>query len=680
MKIRVGTVTTFAAFIGSLAVATGGAVPIQPAAAEVWTFDRLERIGGHNTTVLGEPKIIDSPIGKAVEFDGVDDALFVDNHPLAGAETFTYEAIFRPDGGQREQRWFHLSEQDPATGADTDNRMLFEIRVVEDKWFLDSYNQSGTESKALMNKTALHPLGEWYHVASVYDGKEFSNYVNGVKEGSAELRLGPHGQGHASIGVRINKVFYFKGAVHLARFTRKALAPSEFLKVQARPPNVVLIYADDLGYADVGPFSDKSGRPRPQTPNIDRIAEEGLRLTSFYTAQAVCSASRAALMTGSYPNRVGIQGALNHTAEYGINSNETTIAEVLKQRGYATAIFGKWHLGHHKPFLPVHHGFDEYLGLPYSNDMWPRHPERGTFFPDLPLIEGDEVARVDPDQSQLTTWYTERAVKFVENHRNQPFFLYVPHSMPHVPLFVSDKFKGKTAGGLYGDVIAEIDWSVGQIVEAVRRTGIEENTLIVFTSDNGPWLSYGNHGGSAGPLREGKATAFEGGVRVPFVARWPGRIPAGSVSAVPAMTIDLLPTFAALAGAAVPPDRIIDGRDIRPILSSRGNTSEPHDALYFYWGDELHAIRSGKWKVHLPHPYQSLETAGANGQPGKYVRKEIGLSLFDLDADIGETTDVAERNPEIVRQLVGYAERAREDLGDSLTKRAGKNIRPAGKL
>jgi len=212
----------------------GGAVMNQPSESVMWTFDRLENIGGHKTTVLGQPKIIDSPVGKAVEFDGVDDALFIDNHPLAGAKTFTWEAIFRPDGGQREQRWFHLSEQDPQTGADTDNRMLFEIRVVDNQWYLDSYVQSGTESKALMNRTALHPLGAWHRVASVYDGQEFRNYVDGVQEGSAQLRLAPHGPGHASVGVRINKVFYFKGAVRLARFARKALSPSEFLRSPAQ--------------------------------------------------------------------------------------------------------------------------------------------------------------------------------------------------------------------------------------------------------------------------------------------------------------------------------------------------------------------------------------------------------------------------------------------------------------
>jgi arylsulfatase A len=446
-----------------------------------------------------------------------------------------------------------------------------------------------------------------------------------------------------------------------------------------RPPNFIIIYADDLGYADIGSFSSKEGAARPRTPHLDRMASEGIRLTSFYVAQAVCSASRAALLTGAYPNRVGIQGALNHTATYGINPDEMTIAEVLKPLGYATAIFGKWHLGHDKPFLPVHHGFDEYFGLPYSNDMYPHHPEHKGFYPDLPLIEGDEVVARDPDQSELTTWYAERAVRFIERNRDKPFFLYVPHSMPHVPLFVSDRFDGETAGGLYGDVIADIDWSVGQILDAVARHGLDNDTLIIFTSDNGPWLSYGNHAGSAGAFREGKGTAFEGGVRVPFVARWPGRIPKGSVGHLPAMTIDLLPTLAGLAGATVSGERLIDGRDMLPLLVARPDAQAPHDALYFFWGRELHAIRSGRWKLHLPHPYQSLEVAGKDGKPGKYVRKEIGLSLFDLEADAGETTDVAASNPEVVSRLLEYAERAREDLGDTLTKRPGKNVRRAGR-
>jgi arylsulfatase A-like enzyme len=447
----------------------------------------------------------------------------------------------------------------------------------------------------------------------------------------------------------------------------------------SRPPNVVVIYADDMGYADIGPFSTRTGADRPVTPNLDRMAREGVRLTSFYVAQAVCSASRAALLTGSYSNRVGINGALNHTAAYGLNLDEVTIAEVLKPRGYATAMFGKWHLGHKAPFLPLHHGFDEYLGLPYSNDMWPRHPQRKNFFPDLPLMEGDRVAKLDPDQSQLTTMYTERAVRFIERNRARPFFLYVAHSMPHVPLFVSSKYKDKTRQGLYGDVIAEIDWSVGRILEALQRAKLDADTLVIFTSDNGPWLSYGNHGGSQGPFREGKGTSFEGGVRVPFVARWPGHIPKGARSAEPAMTIDVLPTVARLAGAAVPQDRIVDGRDIWPLLAASGATS-PHEALYFYWGQELHAVRSGRWKLHLPHPYQSLEAAGADGAPGKYVRKEIELSLFDLVADPGETTNVAAANPRVVEDLMRFVEKTREDLGDSLTKRTGKNVRPAGKM
>jgi arylsulfatase len=460
-----------------------------------------------------------------------------------------------------------------------------------------------------------------------------------------------------------------------------AALPHDGGRVSAqRPPNFIIIFADDLGYADVGPFSDRKGAARPRTPHLDRLAADGVRLTSFYVAQAVCSASRAALLTGSYSNRVGISGALNHRAAYGINANEATIAEVLKARGYATAIVGKWHLGLEKPFLPLQNGFDEYLGLPYSNDMWPRHPTQGDFYPDLPLIDGNDVVKLDPDQSQLTTMYTERAVRFIERHRDAPFFLYLAHSMPHVPLFVSDKHKGKSGQGLYGDVIEEIDWSVGQVLDAVRRAGLDGNTLVIFTSDNGPWISYGNHGGSPGGLREGKGTAFEGGTRVPFIARWPGRIPKGTAAALPAMTIDMLPTLAGLAGATLSSERILDGRDIWPLLAGTRNARAPHDALYFYWGTELHAIRSGKWKLHLPHPYQSLERPGADGAPGAFVRKQIELSLFDLEADPGEQTNVADRHPDVVKDLQAIVERARDDLGDSLTGRTGKNVRAAGKL
>lgn len=444
-----------------------------------------------------------------------------------------------------------------------------------------------------------------------------------------------------------------------------------------RPPNVIIIFADDLGYADIGPFSTR--QPPPMTPNLDRMAAEGVRFTNFYVAQAVCSASRAALLTGAYSNRIGITGALNHRATHGLSPDESTMAEVLKARGYATAIYGKWHLGHEKPFLPRQHGFDDYLGLPYSNDMWPRHPQQKNFYPDLPLIHGDATIQLDPDQSRLTATYAASAVKFIENNRNRPFFLYVAHAMPHVPLFVAERFKGTSPGGLYGDVVAEIDWSVGQVLDAVKRAGLDEQTLIIFTSDNGPWLSYGNHAGSAGAFREGKGTAFEGGVRVPFVARWPGRIPRGAVGTLPAMTIDLLPTLARLAGASVAMDRI-DGRDMWPLLENRAGAQPPHEVLYFYWGTELHALRSGKWKLHLPHPYQALVRPGSDGAPGAYERRQLELSLFDLDADPAESTNLADRQPEVVKTLLDHAERAREDLGDSLTDRAGKNVRQAAKV
>jgi arylsulfatase A len=440
------------------------------------------------------------------------------------------------------------------------------------------------------------------------------------------------------------------------------------------PPNVVIVFADDLGYGDIGCY----GAEGYQTPHLDRMASEGVRFTDFYVAQAVCSASRTALLTGCYPNRVGIMGALGPKSNNGIHDGESTIAEVLKTRGYATAIFGKWHLGHHPQFLPTRHGFDEYFGLPYSNDMWPHHPT--SKFPDLPLVEGEKTIELNPDQRNLTTWYTDRAVKFIEKNQARPFFVYVPHAMSHVPLFVSDKFQGKTERGLFGDVVAEIDWSVGQILDTLKRLNLDERTLVIFTADNGPWLSYGDHAGSAGPLREGKGTSFDGGVREPFVARWPGKIPANSVCREPAMTIDLLPTIAALAGAELPAQRI-DGLDIRPLLTTAGAKS-PHESLYFYWGGALEGIRSGNWKLHFPHEYRTLAGAkgGTGGQPVPYAGDKIGLSLFDLESDPGETTNVADRHPEVVSRLQALAEQARDDLGDTATARKGKNVRPAGKL
>jgi len=443
-----------------------------------------------------------------------------------------------------------------------------------------------------------------------------------------------------------------------------------------RPPNLVMIYCDDLGYADIGPFGAKDYA----TPNLDRMAAEGMKFTDFHTAAAVCSASRVALMTGCYPQRVGILGALGPNAKVGINENEVLLPEILKERGYATAIFGKWHLGDNPRFLPTRHGFDRYFGLPYSNDMWPNHPTAGDKYPPLPLVEGEKVVELMPDQTQLTTWYTERAVQFITDSKDRPFFLYLPHSMPHVPLFVSDKFKGKTERGLFGDVIAEIDWSVGQVLDTIKKHGLDDNTLVVFSSDNGPWLSYGNHAGSAGPLREGKGTTWDGGHLEPTLARWPGKIPAGSTCRELCGTIDILPTFAKLAGSQAPQDHIIDGRDIWPLMSGQPGAKTPHEAFYYYWAYGLEAVRSGPWKLHLPHEYNSLAGEGRDGQPGPYKKLKTDQALYNLADDVGEQKDVAAQNPQVIEQLLAIAEKARADLGDSLTGRAGANRRPAGQL
>ncbi len=452
-------------------------------------------------------------------------------------------------------------------------------------------------------------------------------------------------------------------------------SPRSVETVSTRPPNVVIIFCDDLGYADIAPFGGRTA-----TPNLSRFAREGMRFTDFYAAQAVCSASRAALLTGCYPNRVGIQGALSPRAKIGLNANETTLAEVLKSRGYATAIYGKWHLGDAPQFLPTRHGFDEWFGLPYSNDMWPFHPTSHTNFPPLPLYENEKVVEVMPDQRQLTASYTERAVQFIERNKEKPFFLYVPHNMPHVPLYVSSKFNGASGRGLYADVVQEIDWSVGEILSALKRNGLDDNTLVVFTSDNGPWLLYGSHAGDARPLREGKATTFDGGVRVPGLMRWPGKIPANTVCRELTMTMDLLPTIAKLAGTKAPTERTIDGKDIWPLMSGQRGAKTPHEVYYYYWAQALEAVRSGPWKLHFPHDYAHLAVPGGGGLPGKYTRPKIGLALYNLEKDISEQHDVAAQHPDVVARLEALAERARADLGDSLTKRKGANVREAGKL
>jgi arylsulfatase A-like enzyme len=459
-------------------------------------------------------------------------------------------------------------------------------------------------------------------------------------------------------------------------------------------PNVVLILADDPGYGDVGCF----GATDIKTPHIDRLAAEGTRFTSFYVAQPVCTASRAALMSGCYPNRISLFGALNHQSNVGIAPSQLLLPEIFQQAGYATAIFGKWHLGHRDVFLPAEHGFDEFLGLPYSNDNGPLHPIVRDI-PPLPLIDGRNTVETDPDQSQFTRRFTERSVRFIEHNKDRPFFLYVPHVMPHVPIFASQEFRGKSARGLYGDVVEELDWSVGQILGALARHKLTERTLVIFASDNGPFLSYGNHAGSSGPLREGKLTTFEGGVRVPCAMRWPHKIPAGRESNELVATIDLIPTLAKLLNVSLSENRI-DGIDVWPLLSGQSDRSPRQEFLY-YAGDELQAVRSGPWKLHLPHEYltpanppgkdgkpanfanlkpESMQQSGLRGIASRhgYIVQKIELSLFNLDTDRGEKTNVAAQHPQVVERMLKQVEAAREDLGDALTKRAGTNVRGSG--
>ena len=428
------------------------------------------------------------------------------------------------------------------------------------------------------------------------------------------------------------------------------------------PPNVVLVFADDMGYGDLGCY----GNAKIRTPNLDRLAREGVRATDFYVAQAVCSSSRCALLTGCYPNRIGVVGALGPASKNGLKADDPNLAATLRARGYATAAFGKWHLGSQPEFLPTNRGFDRFYGLPYSNDMWPKHPSQPQLYPPLPLYEQDRVVATMPAQEGLTAEYTRRAVAFIEEARDRPFFLYLPHTFPHVPLFAGARFRGKSPGGLYGDVVEEIDDSVGQVLAALKRTGVAGRTLVIFASDNGPWLPYGNHAGSTGGLRAGKGSAFDGGVRVPFLARWPGRIPAGATLREPAMTIDLFPTLAKYCGAALPAGKALDGRDIAPLLEGVPNAKSPHAAYAFYWLRELHAVRAGRWKMHWPHTYPLPKTAGADGTPGPVRTATIGKALFDLAADPNETTDVAAANPEVVARLDALGDGFRRDLGDDL--------------
>ena len=464
-----------------------------------------------------------------------------------------------------------------------------------------------------------------------------------------------------------------------------ALGTGVLHAMESGRPNIVVILTDDQGYGDLGRY----GAQGFTTPNIDQMATEGVTFTDFYVSEAVCSASRASLLTGCYAERVSIRGALMPSSTIGLSPGEETIATVLKKRGYATGIFGKWHLGTYTEFLPLQHGFDEYFGLPYSNDMWPVDFDGQPIadggksaYPPLPLMEGNEKVgevRTLADQCTLTTRYTERAVRFIERHKGHPFFLYMPHSMPHVPLGVSDRFRGKSRQGLYGDVLMEIDWSVGEILGALRKSGLDDSTLVIFASDNGPWMNFGNHAGSPGPLREGKGAMWEGGARVPCVMRWPGHVARDIECRRIASSIDLLPTIAAICDAPLP-EKKIDGVNLFPLMQG-DRAADPRDHFFYYYDGELQAVRQGKWKLHFPHSYRSYAgvAPGKDGHPGPYSSGKTGLELYDLATDPGEKHDVAAAHADVVRKLEQLGDSARQDLGDTITHVKGRGVRPPGR-
>ena len=445
-------------------------------------------------------------------------------------------------------------------------------------------------------------------------------------------------------------------------------------------PNVIIIFTDDQGYNDVGCF----GSPDIKTPHLDNMAKEGAKLTSFYAAQPICSASRAAILTGCYSNRVGVHLAFSPANKNGLNPSETTIAEMLKSNGYKTGMFGKWHLGDHPSFMPTKQGFDEYYGIPYSNDMWPWHPAqgKGVDFPPLPLFENEKIIDTLTNQSFLTTRLTEKSIDFIKRNKSEPFFLYLAHPQPHVPLFVSDKFKGKSERGLYGDVIMEIDWSVGQILKTLKENNIDENTIVIFTSDNGPWLSYGEHGGSAFPLREGKQTAWEGGQREPCIIRFPNKIPKNIEINTPLMSIDILPTIAYLTESQLP-DKKIDGKNIWNVLTNKTKIG-PHEAYFFYYNvNELHGVRYKDWKMYYPRAYKSLNgrPGGEGGFPVEYDFNTTNeIQLFDLSIDIGENNNVASEHPQIIKKIDSLADIMRIELGDSFQNIVGKENRDVGEI
>lgn len=447
-----------------------------------------------------------------------------------------------------------------------------------------------------------------------------------------------------------------------------------------QPPNIVFILTDDQGYGDLGIY----GATDIDTPHLDQLAKDGARFTSYYATQPVCSASRASILTGCYSNRVSIHNAFMPNSKKGINPKETTLAEMLKATGYKTGIFGKWHLGDAPEFLPTRHGFDEFFGILYSNDMWPKHPQQGPVFnfSDLYLYENETPRMPVEDQSFLTEALTDKAVDFIVNNATQPFFLYLPHPQPHVPLFAGDEFHGRSNRGLYGDVINEIDHSVGRIVKTLKEEGLFDNTMIVFTSDNGPWLSYGGHSGSPGVFREGKGTNWEGGHRVPGIVYYPNLVPPNTVIDAPAMGMDWLPTIAAITESQLPKLKI-DGKSLVPLLDGSSSVS-PHKNFFFYYRtNELHAVRHKDWKMYVPHSYRSLNgRKGTNdGNPIAYDQNKVEVpELYDLNTDPEEKFNLALQHPDVVLKITKIADSVRTVLGDRLKGVKGTEVRPAGQV
>lgn len=443
-------------------------------------------------------------------------------------------------------------------------------------------------------------------------------------------------------------------------------------------PNIIFVLTDDLGFNDLSSY----GSTIIHTPNLDKLASEGALLNSYYSPQAVCSASRASILTGSYPNRIGFSGALGPNSKKGINPNELLISEMLKDKGYKTAAYGKWHLGDNKKFLPTRHGFDDFYGILYSNDMWPFHAEYPDSYPDLMLYDKETPIKVLEDQSNLTKDLTTKSVEFIEKNKNNPFFLYLAHPQPHVPLFASSNFSGKSENGLYTDVIQEIDHSVGAIMKALKDNNLEDNTIVVFTSDNGPWLSYGEHAGSTGIYREGKGTTWEGGQRVPCIVWYPNEIKPNTVISAPLMGIDWLPTFASVTNSKLSENKI-DGKNIWEVLINKTDKS-PHEALFFYYHvNSLHAVRYGDWKMYFPHRYRTLNgRKGRNdGSPIKYQYVNLEkMELYNLVEDPSETKNIFDQHPEIAKKIEKLADIKRKEIGDDLTKVKGTENRPVGMI